>query len=257
MKATKSDKAFAILSAAFMIFLFIVMIYPLYFSLIASISDPYKVAKGQVFFFPEKISFDSYRYVFENNSIWGGYLNSLSYTAGGTALSLAMTIPAAYALSKKEMFLRTFFSWFFLFTMYFSGGLVPSYILVKNLNLLNRPWTLIALGCVNVFNIIITRVFFQTTIPESLYEAARIDGASEFYTFFRIALPLSGAIVAVIGLYYCVARWNDYYTALIYVQDKNYQPLQSVLRGIQMNLLVNIFRKCPVKGGELSRENAK
>jgi ABC-type glycerol-3-phosphate transport system permease component len=135
-------------------------------------------------------------------------------------------------MSKKELYGRPLLAWFFLVPMYFSGGLIPSYILILKLGLLNKPYTLIFLGGISIFNMIVTRVYFQTSIPDSIYEAAKIDGSSEIMSFFRIALPLAGPIIAVMTLYYAVGHWNDYYTAFIYLQKRDYFPLQSILRGI-------------------------
>jgi putative aldouronate transport system permease protein len=157
---------------------------------------------------------------------------SIYYTAFGTAFSLALTIPAAYVLSKKYLPGRAAISSYFLFTMFFGGGLVPFYILVKEIGLYNTPLTLVILSGLSVYNMVVTRVFFETSIPNSLYEAAQMDGASEFYCFFRIALPLSAPIVSVMALFYGAANWNSYFNALIFLSDKNLFPLQLVLRSI-------------------------
>lgn len=240
MKKTKSDMAFDIVNITLILIILIVIIYPLYFTVIASFSDPYSVANGTVKLFPVKVTLDSYRNVFKNHDIWMGYLNSMGYTVLGTLLSLALTLPAAYVLSKKFLPFRSILSWYFLFTMYFGGGLIPTYLLVQKIGLLNKPYTLIILGSFSVFNMIVTRVYFETSIPDELYEAANIDGASHFRQFFTIALPLASPIIAVIALYYAVGRWNDYYTALIYLSKNRYMPLQMVLRSILMqNAAVN------------------
>jgi len=235
MKRTRSDIVFDTLNTLFMLLLLVIMIYPLYFVLIASFSDPHAVARGEVKFFFSGFTFESYQFVFETESIWRGYFNSIVYTALGTLLNLALTLPVAYGLSKKALPGRSALSWFFLFTMYFSGGMIPTYLLVRDLGLINKPVTIIVLGGIAVYNMIVTRVFFQSSIPEELYEAARIDGASDFRQFFVIALPLSAPIIAVIALYYGVGRWNDYYTALIYVTDYKLHPLQMVLREILLS----------------------
>ena len=168
--------------------------------------------------------------VFENSEIWLGYANTVFYTVAGTLFNLMLTIPSAYALSKKRMFGRGLLTGLFLFTMYFSGGMIPTYVMVKNLGLVNTRWVLVLMGGLSVYNVIVTRVYFTSNIPEALYEAARIDGASELRIFGQLALPLSGPIVAVIALYYAVGHWNDYFTALIYATKKDYQPLSLVLR---------------------------
>jgi putative aldouronate transport system permease protein len=164
--------------------------------------------------------------------VWLGYRNSLFYTAAGTIFSLFLTLPTAYVLSKKTLPGRLFLSWFFLFTMYFSGGLIPMYLLIHSIGLLNRPYTLVILGAFSVFNMIITRSYYQTSIPEELYEAAEIDGAGQIRVFFSIALPLSAPIIAVMALYYGVAQWNGFFNALVYVSEREYMPLQIILRNI-------------------------
>lgn len=215
-----------------MILIIVIMLYPIYFTIIASLSDPYAVANGQVTFWIKDFSLDAYKNVLANNSIWKGYRNTIFYTIFGTAFNLLLTIPTAYVLSKKSLPGRSAISWYFLFTMYFGGGLIPSYLLVRNLGLLNKPYTIPILGGISIYNMIVTRIFYQSTIPDELYQAARIDGASEFCQFFKIALPLSTPIIAVMTLYYGVGRWNDYYTALIYISKSDYFPLQMVLRSI-------------------------
>jgi putative aldouronate transport system permease protein len=257
MRQSKSEVPLTLCIGITMVIIFIVMLYPFYFTIIASFSDPYKVAKGKVFLYPTGIMFDAYRYTFQNNEIWRGYINSMYYTVIGTLFNLFLTIPAAYVMSKKELFGRRVLAWFFLIPMYFSGGLIPSYILVMKLGLLNKPYTLIFLGGISIFNMIVTRVYFQTSIPDSLYEAARIDGAGEIMSFFRIAIPLAGPIIAVMTLYYAVGHWNDYYTALIYLQKRDYLPLQSVLRGILIQNQNAIGGITPNMLAEQLADNAK
>ena len=232
MKKTRSDRIFDAINNVFMVVMLVIMLYPLYYTVIASISEPAAVARGQVMFWPVGFTLESYKNVFENASIWIGYRNSLIYTALGTGFSLILTLTSAYALSKKYLPMRNFFSWYYLFTMYFSGGLVPTYLLVKQLGLVNKPYTLIILGGLSIYNMIVSRTYFQTSIPEELYEAASIDGASEFRRFFSVALPLAKPIIAVIGLYYAVGRWNEYYNSLIYLSDSDLMPLQMKLREI-------------------------
>ena len=232
MKKFNSDLFFNVINIVFMVIIIFVMVYPIYFVIIASVSDPYATAKGEITFFIKDFSLDAYRNVFSNEQIWIGYRNTVFYTVLGTLFNLILTLPTAYGLSKKGLPGRSGLSWFFLLTMYFNGGLIPTYLLVKSLDLLNKPYTIIMLGGISVYNMIVARIFFQTTIPEQIYESARIDGASEFMQFFKIALPLSSAIIAVMALFYGVARWNDYYTALIYISKNQFMPLQMVLRSI-------------------------
>ena len=207
-------------------------LYPLYFTIIASVSDAYSVYGGKVTWLPVQFTLEAYSLVFQNKMIWQGYANTIFYTLTGTLFNLVLTIPTAYALSKKNMYGRTFLMYLFLFTMYFSGGMIPTYLLYKNMNLINTRWVLILHGGISVYNVIVTRTYFQNNIPESLYEAARIDGSSEFGIFFKIVLPLSAPILAVIILYYAVTHWSSYFSAMIYTSDVAIQPLQVVLRKI-------------------------
>lgn len=232
MRRTRADKIFDRCNVVFMIIIIIIMLYPLYFTIIASISEPRSVAGGEVTFLPKGFTLDAYANVFKNASIWRGYVNSIYYTVLGTAISLILTLPAAYVLSKKNLRGRTVISWYFLFTMFFSGGLIPTYMVMNNLNLLNKPYTLAVIGCLSVYNLVVARVYYQSTIPNEMYEAAKVDGCSEFGQFFRIALPLSAPIIAVMSLFYAVWRWNDYFSALIYVSKSDFFPLQLVLRNI-------------------------
>lgn len=229
---TTSDRIFDIINIALMILLIILILYPLYFTVIASVSDPNEVASGSVVLFPKGITLDAYKNVFINSEIWIGYRNTVFYTVLGTLMNLILTIPTAYVLSKKYLSGRNILSWYFLFTMYFGGGMIPTYLIIRDLNLLNQPYTLIVLGGLSVFNMIVCRIYFETSIPSELYESARIDGASDFRMFFQIALPLAKPILAVMALFYGVGRWNDYFTALIYTTDKSLAPLQLVLRRI-------------------------
>lgn len=210
----------------------IVFLYPLYFILIASFSEPAAVAQGQVFFAPVGFSLKAYENVMLNNLIWTGYKNTLMYTTLGTLYNLLLTIPAAYTLSKKNIPGRKIMMWFFFITMYFGGGMIPSYLLRKQMNLINTPWVLIIGTGVSCWNLIVTRQFFENTIPQDIYEAAEIDGASELKCFIRIALPLSGSILAVMTLFYAVGHWNSYYSALLYVNKQSLHPLQLVMRNI-------------------------
>jgi putative aldouronate transport system permease protein len=232
IKESLPDRIFGAVNAAFLTLCLLAVLYPLYFVLIASFSDPHAVGMGQVRLLPMGFTLEGYQNVFKNPSIWLGYRNAVYYTLFGTAFNLALTLPAAYALSKKRLPFRLGISIFFLFTMYFGGGLIPYYILVRDLGLMNKPHTLILLGGLSVYNMVVTRTYFQTSIPEELYDAAHIDGASELRSFFSIALPLAAPITAVITLYYAVGHWNDYFNALIFIAKQDYFPLQLVLRNI-------------------------
>lgn len=210
----------------------IATVYPVYFVLIASFSDPVAVSNGQVLLLPKGLNVMGYSKIFEDIRIWTGYRNTILYTIAGTLFSLVCTVPAAYALSRRELPFKRAIMFFFTFTMFFGGGLIPTYFLMQNLRLVNTFWVMIIPFAVSVYNLIVCRTFFQTSIPEELFEAARIDGCSYTRFLFQVALPLSKAILAVIGLYYAVGYWNEYMRALIYVQDKRLIPLQLVLKEI-------------------------
>lgn len=213
------------------VFLFLV-IYPLYYVVIASVSDPYAVYAGKTFLLPCGFTLEGYAKVFKEAAIATGYLNSILYTILGTVITTALVLMTAYPLSKQEMPGRKGIMIFYLITMYFSGGLIPTYLVVAKTGLLNSVWALILPGGVSVFNVIVTRTYFESSIPKELYEAATIDGCGHFKTFVKVALPLSKAIIAVMVIFAMVAFWNDWFTALIYMNDKEKYPLQLALRQI-------------------------
>ena len=229
---THFDKVFDTVNVIIMVFILLITLYPLYFILIASISDVYEVAKGHVFAWPLGFSLDAYTNVFKENRIWTGYRATIFYTVVGTLFSLFLTIPTAYALSKRTLPGRSVLSIYLLIPMYFNGGLIPTYLVMKDIGMINQWYSLIFIGASSVYNTIVTRVYFQSNVPEELYESARIDGASELRTFFNIALPLVSPIIAVMTLFFAVARWNEYFNALVYVTRNDYLPLQMVLRSI-------------------------
>lgn len=209
-----------------------IILYALYFVVIASISDPDKVISGDVIFLPKGIQFKAYRYILRDKRIITGYGNTILYTFFGTLLSLFLTIPCAYALSRKDFVGRHVIMKLMLFTMYFGGGLIPTYMVVDSLGLVDSRLVLIILGSFSVWNVILCRTFFQSTIPLELQEASEIDGCSIPRFFVSIVLPLSKAIIAIMTLYYAVYRWNSFFPALIYLSDANKFPLQLILRDI-------------------------
>ncbi len=232
----RDGKLFDVINITLLMILLVILLYPLYFTIIASFSEPYQVINGNVTFLPKGFTLESYQMAFNETRIWAGYRNSIIYTVLGTLFNLFLTIPAGYFLSKRELPGRQVVNIYFLITMYFSGGLIPTYLIIKNLGFIDQVYTLIILNGISIYNLVITRVFFQNSIPNDLYEAAFIDGASDFRAFFSIALPLAKPIIAVMALYYSVGHWNGYFTALIYVSKQALQPLQIVLRSI---LLMN------------------
>lgn len=211
---------------------FIVIMYPLWFVVIASISNSDLVNQGKVVFWPQDIRFYGFEQIFQDSRILIGYRNTLIYVVGGTLLNMIVTMPAAYALSRPDFRPRNAIMLYFVFTMYFSGGLVPTYMQINKLGLINTPWILLIMVLINTYNLIIARTFIQNSIPVDLYESATLDGASHFRIFWSIVLPLSKAIISVEILYYAVFHWNDYFNALIYTSNTDIQPLQMVLRRI-------------------------
>jgi putative aldouronate transport system permease protein len=232
VKETSSDRLFVIFNYIYLSIAMIIVLYPVLYILSASVSDPRYVNSGEMWLFPKGLNVDGYKRVFENAKIWNGYTNTILYTVLGTLLNLAVTLPAAYALSRKDLVGRNFFMGMMLVTMFFSGGIVPTYLLIKSLGLMNSMGALILPVAASVWNIIVARTFFQSTIPHELQEAAQMDGCTNFRLFVRIILPLSGPIIAVMALFYGVSHWNSYFSALIYLTDESKYPLQLILRQI-------------------------
>ena len=195
MGKLKSDKTFTVVNYTLLAILTLIILYPLYFTVIASISEPYEVVSGNVVLWPKGFTLESYAQIFHNEEIWTGFRNSTLYTVFGTMMSLILTIPAAYALSKKNLWGRGIITTYFVIIMYFSGGLLPTYLVVRDLGLLNQPYTLVIIGSFSVYNMVVARTYYQSSIPESLYEAAEIDGAGRCQIFFRITLPLLSSVI--------------------------------------------------------------
>ncbi|UOQ91890.1 carbohydrate ABC transporter permease [Halobacillus shinanisalinarum] len=232
IKDTKQDRIFKTFNYAFLTVALLIVLYPVIYIVSASISDPNLVSQGKMWLFPKGITFEGYKRVFGNEQIWIGYRNTILYTVLGTAINLAVTLPAAYALARKDFAGRNVIMAMFVFTMFFSGGLIPTYLLVKGLGLVNTIWAMVLPNAAAIWNIIICRVFFQVSIPKELEEAAIMDGCSTTKMFFKIIIPLSTPIIAVMALFYGVGHWNNYFNALIYLSDQNLYPLQLVLRQI-------------------------
>lgn len=232
VKDTKADRVFIWFTRIFVLLAVLIVLYPLIYIVSASISDPATVNSGEMWLYPKGVTMEGYKTILGNNSIWRGYLNTIYYTVLGTLINLICTIPAAYALSRPDFYGKNFFTSFMLVTMFISGGMIPTYLLIKNLHMLNTVWALVLPGAVSVYNVVVTRTFFETTIPWEMQEAAIVDGCSDFKLFTRIVLPLSAPIIAVMGLFYGVGHWNDYFSALIYLSEKSMYPLQMVLREI-------------------------
>ncbi|HHV31650.1 MAG TPA: carbohydrate ABC transporter permease [Clostridiales bacterium] len=227
-----SDTVFNFIMYGLAVLCLIIILYPLYFIVIASFSDPSAVANGYVWFYPKGFTLEGYQELMKQDNLWVGYRNTILYTAVGTLIGLAVNIPAAYALSWKDLFGKKLLTFLFLFTMFFSGGLVPTYLTVQQFHLYNTFWVMVLPFSVSVYNIIVARTFFQSSIPADLWDAAQIDGCGTLRYFFQIVLPLSKAILAVLGLWIAVWIWNSYFNALIYLKDQALYPLQLILRNI-------------------------
>jgi len=210
----------------------VIVLYPLLFVVSASFSDPDLVTRGQVWLLPKGLTIEGYRRVFLYKDIWKSYSNTIIYAVTGAMFTLFLTLTAAYGLSKDDFPFKKLLTFVFAFTMFFSGGLIPYFLVVQRLNLINKVYTLPLLGAVGFYYIIISRTYFKTSIPNEILDAAAIDGCSNFAAFFRIVLPLSKPIISVIALYAAVNMWNGYFNALIFLRDRNLQPLQILLREI-------------------------
>ena len=231
-KKMKSDLFFDfIVNLAGAAIVMIVLI-PLLFVVAASFSDPDLVIKGKVLLLPKGVTLKAYTMVFENEDIWRGFLNSCFYTLSGTLISVVLTVIAAYPLSRAKLPGRNFFMLAILFTMYFNGGMVPTYLLVRNLGMYNTVWALLIPAAISTYNLIVAKTFFENSIPGELYESATLDGCGNISMLLKIVIPLSKAIIAVLILYYAVGIWNAYFDALIYLKDDNKYPLQIILRNI-------------------------
>lgn len=229
---TGSDKAFYFLTYSISLLLTLAVIYPLIYILSCSFSSPEAVRAGRVVLFPVDLSIAGYKRVFENQRVWIGYRNSIFYTVVGTFYNVMMTLFCAYPLTRKNLPYRGFFMFLFTFTMLFGGGLIPTYLVIRSLKLINTPWVMIIPGAIGVTQMIVTRTFLRSTIPDELLEATQIDGCNDFRFFFMFILPLSKAIIAVIAMQYAIGHWNSYFNAFIYLTDKNKYPLQIFLREI-------------------------
>ncbi len=232
IKQTREDNVFDTVTIILSLLLFVVFAYPLYFIIIASFSDPSAVWSGEVKLLPVGFSLEGYQEILKNTEIWTGYLNSIFYTAFGVIVNLFFTFLGAYVLSCKEFMPRNVIMKLITFTMFFGGGLIPTFLLVKEMNMLDTVWSIVLPIAINVQNFIITRTFLQNNIMGELKEAAFLDGTTHTGFLLKIGLPLSKAIIAVMALYYGVDHWNQYFNAMIYLNDRGKFPLQLILREI-------------------------
>lgn len=232
MKISTGEKVFIAFTYIFLTAFMLVTLYPLLYVLSASISDPGAVASGKMILWPVEPSWDGYELVLKYKDIWTGYINTIFYTVVGTLLNLAVTLPAAYALSRKDMVGRGLIMTLFIITMYFSGGLIPGYLNMNSFGLVNTRGALLMYELVSVYNLIVARTFFANSIPWELQEAAYLDGASTFKVLTKVILPLSAPIIVVLALYYGIAHWNQYFAAMVFVRDRDLYPLQMFLKEI-------------------------
>ena len=231
-KALSKDRFTNILFYIIAIIMSLLVVYPLWFVIIASFSNPADVANGEVWLWPKKWDLSGYKELFKQEQIWISYRNTIIYTVVGTFIALAVNIPAGYAMSRRDLAGKKWINVFYLIPMFISGGLIPTYFVVKNFGLLDSFWVMVLPFSVSTYNIIVARTFFKSSLPETLWEAAQIDGCGTIRYFFQFALPLSKAVLAVIGLWTAVGIWNSWFNALIYIQNEALQPLQLLLRRI-------------------------
>jgi len=231
MQELRSDKILDAVILVVMTFLFIMAVYPLWFVVIASFSNPTQVVAGKVILWPVDFNLQGYRRVLEYEKLWIGYRNTIIYTLSHTAIATFVTLLTGFALSRRSLPGRRAIMLFMGFTMYFGGGMIPSYLLLKNLGFVGNPFLYVMIGTVSVYNVIITRTFMESNIPDTLLEAAQIDGCNMTKFFIQIVLPLSPAIIAIMALFYAVGQWNSWFNAMLYLRD-NQMPLQNVLRNI-------------------------
>ncbi|GIP27167.1 sugar ABC transporter permease [Paenibacillus sp. J23TS9] len=240
MKEAGSDRLFTIMNYLVLTLIMIIVLYPLVYVVSASFSSSSAVLSGRVWLWPVEPTLDGYRAVFKNGMVVRGFMNTLFYTVAGTGINLLFTVLAAYPLSRKDFRGRNVFMLLFVFTMMFNGGLIPTYLLVKNLGMIDTVWSMLIPAALSVWNVIIMRTYFQTTIPGELLEASQLDGCTDFRFLLRIVLPLSGPILAVIALFYAVGHWNQYFNAMIFLKRADLYPLQLILRDILVQNEINI-----------------
>ncbi|NLJ64354.1 MAG: carbohydrate ABC transporter permease [Christensenellaceae bacterium] len=235
IRYTRGDKIFLTIDWILLVIFFVIILYPLLFIFVSSISAGTSYMRLSLV--PKKFSLEGYKAVFEHAAVWIGYRNSLIYTVSYTLISMFITICCAYPLSRKDFGTRKILMALCLFTMYFNGGLIPTYIWMRQLKLINTVWALLLPNSLSIYNMIVMRTYFSTQIPEELHEASMLDGCSDMRYLVNVIIPLSGPILAVIALYYAVGMWNDYFNAMIYISDRSLLPLQNILREI---LMVNV-----------------
>jgi len=232
VRESRQDKVFDVINNMIMAIVLIVMLYPIIIVISSSFSSPYALMAGKVWLFPVDFTLEGYRAIFSQEQVWNGMLNSTFYTIAGTSINMILSVLAAYPLSRKDFSIGTLMALVFAFTMWFNGGLIPTYLLVRDLGMFNTRWAMLLPTAMTVWNMIIIRTYFQNNISGELLESAKIDGCNDFKYLLRIAIPLSKPVLAVVCLYYMVANWNSFFNAYLYLQDKKMFPIQVVLREI-------------------------
>jgi putative aldouronate transport system permease protein len=232
IRETGVDRGFNVFNYVILLLFLVVVAYPLIYIVSASFSDARAVTSGRVWLWPVDVTLDGYHAIFDDDLFIRSFFNSIFYAVAGAAVSVSLTVLAAYPLSRRDLYGRNVIMFLFFFTLLFSGGLIPTYLVVKELGMINTRWAIILPSALSVYNMIITRTYFQTAIPDELLDAAKIDGASDFRFLWNVVLPLSGPIIAVNALFYGVFQWNQWFSALLYLTDQNLWPMQLVLREI-------------------------
>lgn len=241
VRLSVGDRVFVTVNAIIMIFVCIIIVYPLYYVVLASFTDPVVVNSGKLLLYPVNLYIEGYKKTLSYAPIWSGYWNTIKYTVVGTAISLIATIPAGYALSRKDLIGNRIIMFLFTFTMFFNGGIIPLYLTITQLNIYDTIWAMVLPVAVSAYNLIVCRSFFDSGIPKELLEASKIDGCSDFGFFFKVAIPISKTIIAVMTLFYATAMWNQFFNALMFLGDESKMPLQVVLRNlVLMNQAGNI-----------------
>jgi putative aldouronate transport system permease protein len=247
-KETFADSVFNVINAIIMSLVCVCIAYPLYFVLVASFTDPNIVNQGRVLLYPVNLFLGGYERILQYPPLWSGYRNTIIYTVAGSIVSISVTVPAAYALSRRDMAGRRILMFIFTFTMFFSGGIIPLYLVIQKLRIYNTIWAMVLPGAVSIYNLIVCRTYFDTSIPRELLEASRLDGCTDFGFFFRIVLPVSSTIIAVMILFYATAIWNQFMNALMFLADQENMPLQVIMRNL---ILINQARAMTNDPGEM------
>lgn len=232
MKEPTGDRIFNMTNGILLLIITLVLLYPLWFVVMASFSNPREIFDVPLLLWPKGLNFEGYKMILENKDIWLGMKNSIIYTVLGTLINLVMTTLAAYPLSRRELRGKGVLTFFFTFTMFFSGGLIPTYLLNQTLGIVDTIWVMIIPGAISVYNLIIMRTYFQQNIPVELEESAYLDGANDMQLLIKVVLPLATPIIAVMTMFYGLGRWNSYFDAMIYLSDRSMFPLQLILREI-------------------------